>query len=213
MFIVYGTRGKVLQGPPKRQFACPACGGDVHSTSGVLRWFHVFWIPLFPTMKLAAVECQGCHRALRGGEIPERVRKEVEALVFTRGRVLPRFAGLLAIAAFAAFVGVGAAAESSREASWLAAPAVGDAYVVKLDRFGQNTDAKYPWGIARVASVEGDRLDLRVGKYAYSDRGVARRAVRHDGARPEAYAAATLTVRAAELRQLERDGALGGVVR
>jgi hypothetical protein len=111
--IVFGTRGSVVQGPQRRGVPCASCGMDVHATYGVLRYFHVFWIPMFPTLKQPGMECVHCKKASVGKEIPERVRAEVAAQVFTRRRVLPLFAGLVVLALLAATAAYGSAQQSA----------------------------------------------------------------------------------------------------
>ena len=60
------------------------------------------------------------------------MRKDVEGLVFTKRRMLPAFAGLIVVAGLFAFVASAEAVESMKESRYLAAPAVGNLYVVRL---------------------------------------------------------------------------------
>jgi hypothetical protein len=175
--IVFGTRGKVVLGPRRQGVLCESCGKEEHATYGVLRYFHVFWIPIFPTMKQAVMECAHCKKVLRGKEVPERVRRDVSEKVFTRGRVLPMFTGLALIALFVASAAWGGVEQSRRESAFLAAPAVGDLYVVKLARFAPSADPKYPYGVLRVASVAETKLELQVGRYGYTQGSGADKAI------------------------------------
>ena len=119
--IVFGTRGKVVK--VRRSGASPVAPGmDVHATFGVLRYFHVFWIPMFPTMKPAGMECLHCKKSLVGKEMPERLRKELAAAVFTRRRILPMFAGVIVVALLAVPVAYGRAQQAAREDDYLKAP-------------------------------------------------------------------------------------------
>src|SRR6266496_1030346 len=124
--IVFGTRGKGVPGPRKQGIVCANCGKEEHAMSGVLRYFHIFWIPIFPTMKQPVLECLNCKKVLTGKDVPERARRDIAEKVFTRGRVLPLFTGLALVCVFAVFVAFGAAEQSKKEAAFLAAPAVGD---------------------------------------------------------------------------------------
>lgn len=176
--IVFGTRGKVLPGPRKQGIACAGCGKEEHATYGVLRYFHVFWIPIFPTAREPVLECAHCKKVLRGKEVPERVRKEIAEKVFTRGRMLPTFTGLVIFAVLVAFASFEGAERKKQEAAYLAQPAVGDVYVVKLARFASGYDPKFPWGVLRVAGVAGGIVELQLGKYGYERAAVADRAIR-----------------------------------
>ncbi len=203
--IVFGTRGRVVKGPQKRGVPCAACGMDVHQTFGVLRYFHVFWIPMFPTMKRPAMECLHCKKALVGKELPERVRKDVAATIFTKRRVLPMFAGAILVALLAIPVAYGSAQQTAREAGYLAAPAVGDCYVVRLAGFLKKPDPKHPYGVLRVVKISSDSLELRLGTFAYSQsRGADQAISRGEIARPDYFATSSITLATAELQLLKQ---------
>ena len=212
--IIFGTRGNVVKGPQKRGVPCSGCGMDVHATYGVLRYFHVFFIPMFPTMKQAGMECLHCKKVLAGKEMPERIRKEVEAMVFTKRRMLPAFAGAILFAFLAVPLAYGAVQQNARQAEWLKSPAVGDCYVVKLAGFLKNPDQKHPYGVLRVAKVSGDRLELRLGTYAYSAPTAADKAIRlREISRADYFATTPITLAAADLQRLKQDRTIWSVQR
>ncbi len=212
--IVFGTRGKVLAGKRKQGVVCPSCGKEEHTTSGVLRYFHVFWIPVFPTSKQPVLECAHCKKVLAGKEIPERTRREIAETVFTTGRVLPMFTGLALIAVL---MGVGAfqsATDTRRMRIYLATPAVGDLYVVRLARFAPGAEARYPYGLMRVTAVSEGDLELQLGRYGYSGASGAEKAIR-SGKHREGDYFADPPVRLArrDLGQLQMDGHIQAVKR
>ena len=212
--IVFGTRGKAIPGPRKQGVVCESCGKEEHATYGVLRYFHVFWIPVFPTMKQAVMECAHCKKVLRGKEVPERVRRDVAEKVFTRGRVFPMFAGLAVVAVLVASAAWGGVEESRRESAFLAAPAVDDLYVVKLARFAPSADPKYPYGVLRVASVAGTKLVLQIGRYGYTQGSGADKAIRSGQVRGADYfAPGPLSLDAQELGPLKASGVIRSVKR
>lgn len=176
--IIFGTRGKVVSGQRKQGIVCPSCGKEEHTTYGLLRYFHVFWIPVFPTLKQPVLECAHCKKVMAGKEIPERTRKEIAEAVFTSGRVLPMFTGLALILLFVAVGSFQSAADARRARQYLSAPAVGDLYVVKLARFAPGADAKYPYGVLRVAAVSGGDLELQLGRFGYAGSSGAEKAIR-----------------------------------
>jgi hypothetical protein len=212
--IVFGTRGRVVKGPQKRGVPCAACGMDVHQTFGVLRYFHVFWIPMFPTLKQPAMECLHCKKALVGKELPERVRQDVAATLFTKRRVLPTFAGAILVGLLAIPVAYGSAQQTAREAEYLASPAVGDCYVVKLAGFVKRPDPSHPYGVLRVAKVSPDRLELSLGAYAYSQsRGADQAISRREIARPDYFTPSPITLATAELKRLKQEHTIQAVRR
>ncbi|HEX7488733.1 MAG TPA: hypothetical protein VF341_07495 [Anaeromyxobacteraceae bacterium] len=212
--IVFGTRGRVVKGPQKRGVPCAACGMDVHQTFGVLRYFHVFWIPMFPTLKQAGMECLHCKKALVGKELPERVRKDVAAMLFTKRRVLPTFAGAILVGLLAIPVAYGSAQQTAREAAYLETPTVGDCYVVRVAGFVKNPDSKHPYGVLRVAKVASDHLELRLGAYAYSQaRGADQAISRGEILRADYFAARPITLAASDLLRLKREHTIQAVRR
>ena len=185
--IVFGTRAREVSGPRKQGVVCSHCGQDRHATRGVLRYFHLFWIPVFPTQKQPTMECLHCKKVLTGNEIPEPARREITASLFTRGRMLPMFSGLFLFAVLMGF-GLYSSARKSREAEiYLAAPVVGDLYVVKMARFAKSTDPKFPYGLLRVASVRDDKVELQLGQEGYSRAAGAESALRAGKHRESTY--------------------------
>jgi len=212
--IVFGTRGRVVKGPQQRGVPCSACGMDVHATYGVLRYFHVFWIPMFPTMKQPGMECLHCKKSLLGKEIPERIRKDVAAAVFTKQRVLPTFAGAILVAVLAVAIAYGGVQQAAREAEYLKTPAVGDCYIVKLAGILKTPDAKHPYGVLRVANVSADRVELRVGTYAYGLPSGADKAIRGgEVARVDYFTSTPIILATADLQRLKQDHTIQSVRR
>ena len=212
--IVFGTRGKVVKGPQKRGVPCASCGMDVHQTFGVLRYFHVFWIPMFPTMKQPAMECLHCKKALVGKELPERVRKDVAAMLYTKRRILPTFAGAILVGLLAIPVAYGSAQQTAREAAYLAAPAVGDCYVVRLARFVKSPDPKHPYGVLRVVNVSPNHLELRLGTFAYGQpRGADQAISRSEISRADYFMPNPITLATAELQRLKQEHVIQAVRR
>lgn len=212
--IVFGTRGKVVPGSRKQGVVCPSCGKEEHTTYGVLRYFHIFWIPVFPTLRQPMLECAHCRKVLAGKEIPERTRREIAEAVFTSGRMLPMFTGLALALALLAFGAVQASVEAQRADGFLAAPAVGDLYVVKLARFAEGTEPRYPYGLLRVAAVRGAELELQLGRFGYAGASGAEKAIRSGKHRePDYFSAQPLRVPVQELPPLKAQGHIHAVKR
>ena len=212
--IVFGTRGKVVPGRRKQGVVCPSCGKEEHTTFGVLRYFHIFWIPVFPTLKQPMLECAHCKKVLAGKEIPERTRREIAEAVFTSGRMLPMFTGLALILALLTFGAYQSSLDARRAEGYLQAPAAGDLYVVWLSRFAGDADPKYPYGVLRVKSLGGDRLELEVSRYGYAVLSGAEKAIRDAKYRQADYfAPQPLFVPREALRSLQAEGHIRTVKR
>ena len=108
--------------------------------------------------------------------------------------------GLLAIP-----VAYGSAQQTAREAGYLAAPAAGDCYVVKLAGFLKSPDPRHPYGVLRVVKVSPDRLELRLGTFAYSQpRGADQAISRGEIGRPDYFTPSPITLATAELQRLKQ---------
>jgi hypothetical protein len=212
--IIYGWRGRAVSGPMKNDAACPACGKSPLRTAGVIRYFHVFWIPLFPYRRIEVLECASCGAARTGKDVPEPARSEIRRTVLGAGRMAPLFAGLVLVAGLIGFGAFSSGQRSEREAAWLAAPAVNDHYVVKLPDLFEKADRTYPYGVLEVAAVADGRVTVRVPNVAYDRASGANQAVSSGAVRKADYfAEETLDLELAELRDLKAKSAIHAVLR
>jgi hypothetical protein len=212
--IVYGTRGKVIQGQQINNMACKACGNQSHSTFGVLRYFHIFWIPVFPTMQAPGTECLKCKQTLMGKDLPDQIRQNIKSAVFTRKSVLPAFAGLILFAIAVAFAGYAGHEESKKEAAYLEQPAVNDFYIVNLPKLFTKSDPAHPYGILKVNAISGSRLEVIVGNYAYNRAEGARKAItKRETAQGGYFAPEPFSLDAGDLKKFKADGSLYAIKR
>ena len=212
--IFFGTRGKVIPGTQINNMACKSCGNQSHNTFGVLRYFHVFWIPVFPTMQKPGTECLKCKHTLMGKELPDQVRESIKSEVFTKKRVLPMFAGLIIFAVIMVLGAFGAHEESKREAAYLEQPAVNDYYIVNLPKLFTKGDTAHPYGILKVRSISGTKMEVVVSNYAYNLPAGARNAItKHDTERADYFAAAPLSMDVGDLKKFKASGAIYAVKR
>lgn len=211
MLFVFGTRSKTVVGPRKEVTPCDACGNAEHVSSGVLRYFHVFFIPFFPIGKKPVLQCANCRKTLVSKEIPEPARSELSAELFPARRTVPLFAGLIAIGLVVGYGAIANRASEARYAELLRNPSAGDVYVVKLSAvgLGATTDAQHPYGILQAAKVADGELQVRVAKYVYTRPFQALGATRHG----LAFQDGALKLRVDDLQRMHSDGALSAVTR
>ena len=166
MIVFYGTKGKVIAGPQKQGVACGSCGNTTQNTFGVLRYFHIFWIPLFPIKREVGTECPQCKQTLVGKEVSDTVRNSVKEAVFTAGKVLPMFTGLVILAIIFGYAGYLGTQQSKKEAAYLASPAVVAASAL-LGYMGSPAELGISWDperfevcnlLLQVLRRSGDRL-------------------------------------------------------
>lgn len=90
---VYGTKGKVIKGEILQSLTCPNCGNRSHRSFGVLRYFHLCGVPVFPVMERVGIECTACRWTLLDRQIPEKVRQGINSNIFERKHLLPIVSG------------------------------------------------------------------------------------------------------------------------
>jgi len=77
MLFFFGTRAtKVAQRQVKSNTTCPHCESQnsfIATTYG--RYFHFFWIPIFPLLKSTFLECSHCKKTYKENELPEQIQR------------------------------------------------------------------------------------------------------------------------------------------
>lgn len=68
--IIFGTRSKILNGSTVTA-DCNHCSSTQSvRLSFVLTYFHIFWIPMFPTSKTGVSQCSHCKQTLYANQMP-----------------------------------------------------------------------------------------------------------------------------------------------
>ena len=76
--IFFGSRGKTISGEIVEGIQCPHCEKEEFITFGIMRYFHLYWIPMFLTSRVAGIECTHCKKTLIGKEIPKELSQNVK---------------------------------------------------------------------------------------------------------------------------------------
>ncbi len=86
-FIIYGTKGTLLQSAVAPSCLCNHCNTQADQTIGVFgRYAYLYWIPLFPIGKKAVVECQNCLKTSDENWSPELQEAVSTLKEHTKGR-------------------------------------------------------------------------------------------------------------------------------
>lgn len=149
MIFIFGTRSSVRPAV-QTDYTCPACGRE-HAIFAVpqQRYFHVFWIPIFPIYRSYSMVCGDCGGLFDTAHmpVPKEVKQQVKTPKWT-------FIGLILIALFVVFVAItGSSASSDRKSGAMAKienPTVGDIYQVK--------EAYKEYTLYKVASATKDSI-------------------------------------------------------
>jgi len=212
--VFFGSKGKIVAGEVLEGFTCPGCGNSRFATFGILNYFHIYWIPTFLKSKQAGMECLHCKQTLIDDEVPSHLVGQIKSGVFTLGRTLPMFSGLIIIGLLG-MAGVYFDQQSqAREATYLAAPAVNDYYVVDFTKIFEDTDADYKYGLMRISNVTATDIEMRISAIAYDRASGARKDI-SDGkaAADDYYSNETVYFAHSELLELKEIGAIQSIKR
>ncbi|TDG36460.1 zinc-ribbon domain-containing protein [Pedobacter changchengzhani] len=101
--IIFGTRGTYLK-QQSNAFNCPNCGsvGTVR-ISFFAKYFHIFWIPIFPTTKIGITQCSHCKQALYANQLPIELQSVYDESNKRAKRPITHYFGLFIIGLFFAF--------------------------------------------------------------------------------------------------------------
>lgn len=96
MLFFFGTGSTHLGTMVLPNLTCTHCGKVESVTASVFsRYFHLFWIPVFPIGKMSVTVCQHCKQSLRTNEMPAEYRTPVLAYQAQARTPLTNFALLL----------------------------------------------------------------------------------------------------------------------
>lgn len=166
--IFFGTKGKAVSGQCIEGIECPSCGNNQFITFGVLRYFHLYWIPVIPTTKTVGIECTHCKKTLVGKELPPELSKQIKSTLFTKKKTLPMFSGLIIIAFLMLFGVFTIQQDNAQEAAYINQPAVNDIYIVNFTKIFTDTDPKFKYGAMRVKYLSSTQIELQVSSMAYN---------------------------------------------
>ena len=68
--IFFGNRAKQINGQILSGLTCPSCNQEEFASFGILRYFHLYWIPTLVTSKVAGIECLHCKRTILAKNSP-----------------------------------------------------------------------------------------------------------------------------------------------
>jgi len=211
--IFFGTKGKVVQGQLVDGLECPSCNNREFISFGVMRYFHLYWIPTLMTSRQVGIECLHCKKTLMDKEIPAEVRQALSSKLFTRGRIVPLFSGLILIAVLFAGVAFVAKQDADNEAVYIQQPMVNDLYLVDYSRVFNDDDIEFRHGVMRVVSVNGDKVKFQLSTHAFDRVSGVRKDVRDGNAHVDSYYDETMFMSLNELLSLRSGGGLHGITR
>lgn len=212
--IFFGSRGKTVEGQVVEGIQCPSCENQQFVTFGILRYFHLYWIPTFPTSKIVGMECTHCKKTLVDKEVPAALSEKIKATVFTNKNTLPMFTGLIIIACLISAVGFAVQQDNMKEVAYIEQPAINDLYIVNFTKIFNDTDPTYKYGAMRIKQISATQAELQVSKTAYNKTSGVRKDIRERKTSSDAYYdGKPVYIDISKLKEMKESGAIYSIER
>lgn len=148
--IIFGTRAKTLVPKETQSYDCEYCHTKGSVTFAfIARYFHIFWIPIFPTSKKGISQCSHCKQVLYAHEMSPRMKQDYANASASAKRPITHYFGLFIIGLIFCVIIYGVFTNSMNETKYLANPEVNDVY--RIEKNGNYT-------LYKVSEVKGDTL-------------------------------------------------------
>ena len=103
--IIYGTRASNIGNFEVSDSKCSYCNeGDTQRVSVFGRYFHIFWIPIFPIGKKAVAECTHCKRTIEQKEFSPQLKNQYQEIKKNAKRPFWHWLGIGLVGLFIALV-------------------------------------------------------------------------------------------------------------
>lgn len=189
--IIFGIRSGSFKPAAVPAASCGYC----HSTATVhlyfaRRYFHIFWIPVFPVGKTGMSECTHCKQSLRQVQMSPTMQNSYND-ASRKVKTSPKyFAGLIIICLFVGAATIAAFVGRSNSEAYIQSPKTGDVYEI-------NDNGVYT--LYRVQAVTADSVSLNPHEYEATSRKKFR-ALKRDY--PESYAEEVFSLSKQSLKQM-----------
>ncbi|HEX6426483.1 MAG TPA: hypothetical protein VF008_02310 [Niastella sp.] len=130
--IIFGTRTSSYRKNNAISSQCSHCGNpaSIHLQFAT-RYFHIFWIPIFPIGTIGLSECTHCKKAMYRNEMPPAMQVVYKEARQKSKTPLKFFSGLLLAGVFFVLVVFAVFFDRNNSTAWIQAPRAGDVYEVK----------------------------------------------------------------------------------
>jgi transcription elongation factor Elf1 len=131
MFFIYGRKSK-LKKAWQVNHKCPHCSEVNTVTLGVAtNYFHLFWIPFFPTGKTGVVSCSHCGYS---GEVKDTTMDIDSSYEVLKNEVkfpITYYSGLVLLVLLIGFLIIGSNKVEAKKTDYIENPIQGDIYIAK----------------------------------------------------------------------------------
>ena len=169
--IIFGTRTKVLTG--KSQPAIGNCNycGTAQSLFAYkqIKYFHIFWIPIFPYSAQIITICNHCKKLNYESEINPQTLQSLSAGTI-RKTPIGYFAGLMLMGLLVAAIAIAGISGAKKKEKYLKDPKIGDVYELSYAKDGKTMRTLY-----RIANLTADSVTFDVNDYEADSRKALRK--------------------------------------
>jgi hypothetical protein len=226
MYIVYGKKSSVSSNGELITDHCPECGKNNFAHVYRNNYMHVFWIPMFAIGRESVLVCTNCQKVIEGRELSEKMRVDIRDRKEKPRYPYHHFFGVIALLVVGAIFSVMGFAAAQGDKKLIAAPVIGDYYVIdnasikeKLIAGGVKKEAlddiESGYCVTRIDRIDGETCTLAVGNAYYSSYSRAGRDISKDEVRTdkEYFTDIHLPYSREELVALYRSGSIKDVER
>lgn len=164
MFLLYGKRSLIIKKYTDHTHACPHCRGLNLDVKIEKSYYHLFYIPFFPSRgKFAHITCGNCGKPYKDPVLEEDYYIELEDEYEKRTKnPLYLYSGLLLIALLTLFMVFSNLRTQQQKAEYIAQPQTGDTYLIREKR----ADHKVYYYL-NVYRISGDSVFTHPGHLEY----------------------------------------------
>lgn len=158
MFLIYGKRSFIIKKYTDHTHACPHCRGLNLEVKVEKFYFHLFYIPFFPShVKLAHIKCGNCGQPYKDPdmELEEEYERRTKNPVYL-------YSGLILVASLILLIVYINLQTQKQKAEYVANPRTGDTYLIRDER---NDSTLYYF--LRVVRINSDSVYTLHNNYEY----------------------------------------------
>jgi hypothetical protein len=164
MFLLYGKRSLIIKKYTDHTHACPHCRGLNLEVKVEKYYYHLFYIPFFPSRgKFAHVTCGNCGKPYKDPVLEEDYYVELEDEYEKRTKTpIYLYSGLILVGLLTLFMVFSNLRTQKQKAEYVAKPQTGDTYLIREKR----ADHKVYYYLS-VYRISGDSVFTHPGHLEY----------------------------------------------
>src|SRR5690606_25053790 len=132
--IIYGWKESKIKTQQMNNESCPDCK-EAGSMIGILytKYFHIFWIPLFPYSKKGVFYCANCKNRFDQKSLMHHLPRAYQNFKSDTKIPIWQFSGLILVLGIVLWTIWSGQADKNREKEYVQNPIVGDVYVYGVE--------------------------------------------------------------------------------